>query len=338
MRRISAIAVVGTLSLTMVGCGSNTEEPSVSSPPPQQVVTQPDSASQPFEKPPVVPQTSVVKVSSASGLIQSTNGNQRAKQVEKGRKDPFAGLFAPVVVAKAPTPPTPKTVAPLPKPSVVPPPPPKPVAVVPRPAPLPSVAPAPPVPPAEPVVAAQPDVAKGITVTGVVQIGDELQAIVQVPNEGTSRYVREGQLLSSGEVLVKRIEVNQGAQPLVILEEKGIEVAKAIGETPADPNQTPAATNSSDNSDNDSNTPTNNTSSPSPSNGINAPPRNIPSSSPSNSINAPTTDGPSSLPLRNRNTAPANIPSPPPNNISPPTPIPSSSPLPSNDNDSEDER
>lgn len=70
---------------------------------------------------------------------------------------------------------------------------------------------------------------------GVVQIGNEVQAIVQVPNEATSRYISVGQWLSNGQVLVKRIEVNQGSDPLVILEQNGIEVAKAVGEEPANP-------------------------------------------------------------------------------------------------------
>ena len=74
-------------------------------------------------------------------------------------------------------------------------------------------------------------VAKQIKVEGVVQIDNQPSAIVKVPNE-PSQYVKEGQRLSNGRVLVKRIEANRGPTPIVILEENGIEVAKRVGEEP----------------------------------------------------------------------------------------------------------
>jgi hypothetical protein len=77
----------------------------------------------------------------------------------------------------------------------------------------------------------QPELAKAVQVTGVVLIGQEPQAIIKVPNEPTSRYVQAGQRLASG-VLIKRIEMNEGSEPTVILEQYGIEVAKIVGETP----------------------------------------------------------------------------------------------------------
>jgi hypothetical protein len=55
---------------------------------------------------------------------------------------------------------------------------------------------------------------------------------VKVPDEPTSRYVKPGQRLVNG-VLVKRIEMSQGANPTVILEQYGIEVAKQVGEQPS---------------------------------------------------------------------------------------------------------
>jgi hypothetical protein len=67
----------------------------------------------------------------------------------------------------------------------------------------------------------------------VVKVGNETQVIVKVPNEPTSRYVKVGQRLSNGQVLVKRVDVKPGADPIVILEENGVEVAKAVGEKPA---------------------------------------------------------------------------------------------------------
>lgn len=78
-----------------------------------------------------------------------------------------------------------------------------------------------------------PTLARQVEVKGVVQIGDEPQAIVQSPNE-PSRYVKEGQRISNGQVLVKRIEVNRGPTPVVVLEQYGQEVARQVGEQPAE--------------------------------------------------------------------------------------------------------
>ncbi|MEG3898197.1 MULTISPECIES: hypothetical protein [unclassified Microcoleus] len=97
------------------------------------------------------------------------------------------------------------------------------------------VDPNPPPPPQIPVVPPPPstDLATGTEVSGVVKVGNETQVIVKVPNEPTSRYVKVGQRLSNGQVLVKRVDIKQGADPIVILEENGVEVAKAVGEKPA---------------------------------------------------------------------------------------------------------
>jgi hypothetical protein len=75
----------------------------------------------------------------------------------------------------------------------------------------------------------QPTLARQVEVTGVVKVGNTVQAIVKAPNEPTSRYVGVGQLLSNGQILVKRIEINQGSEPIVVLEENGIEVRVMVG-------------------------------------------------------------------------------------------------------------
>jgi hypothetical protein len=98
-------------------------------------------------------------------------------------------------------------------------------------------------PPPEPAVAAappQPDIARAVEVTGVVQVGSQTRIIVKAPDEPSSRYVQVGQRLSNGRVLVKRLE-QSGGQPIVILEENGIEVAKAIGEVPTASAATPTS-------------------------------------------------------------------------------------------------
>ncbi|MEG3935676.1 hypothetical protein [Microcoleus sp. B13-B4] len=105
--------------------------------------------------------------------------------------------------------------------------------------------PNPPPPPQIPVVPAAPpppstDLATGTEVSGVVKVGNETQVIVKVPNEPTSRYVKVGQRLSNGQVLVKRVDIKPGGDPVVILEENGVEVAKGVGEKPASREQKPA--------------------------------------------------------------------------------------------------
>ncbi|MCX8122096.1 MAG: hypothetical protein N3E45_14950 [Oscillatoriaceae bacterium SKW80] len=88
-------------------------------------------------------------------------------------------------------------------------------------------------PPLPPVP--QPDVARAVEVSGLVQVGNETQIIVKAPLEPTSRYVKVGQRLANGTVLVKRVEMNEGSEPVVILEENGIEVVKMVGEKPVSP-------------------------------------------------------------------------------------------------------
>lgn len=78
----------------------------------------------------------------------------------------------------------------------------------------------------------EPTQAQGIQVTGVVEVGGVQMAIVKVPNE-PDRYVREGQRIANGQVLVKRIETNRGPNPVVILEQYGVEVARGVGEAPS---------------------------------------------------------------------------------------------------------
>lgn len=91
----------------------------------------------------------------------------------------------------------------------------------------------------------QPKFAQAVLVSGVVQVGNQPQAIIKVPSEPTSRYVQAGQRLASG-VLVKRIEMNEGSEPVVILEQYGIEVARMVGEVPTNASQ--PATASTENS------------------------------------------------------------------------------------------
>ncbi|MGV0102092.1 hypothetical protein [Nostoc sp. DSM 114167] len=251
----SKITIAAILTLALAGCASEDTPQAINPVPVPKIAKKSPPAAQSFQNP-VIPAKQVSQVNLASvSLIQSTNATERTRElvVSKTRSDPFAQLFGqtipgmaqtsgrPVpVVPKLPTAslavrklPTrrialnpkknnvssvPKKVNPtltsvLPKvlPKVLP-------QVVPNPT-LVSVLPPP----------AQPELARAVVVTGVVLISKEPQAIIKVPDEPTSRYVQAGQRLANG-VLIKRIEMNQGYNPIVILEQYGIEVAKMVGE------------------------------------------------------------------------------------------------------------
>ncbi|MEH2432817.1 MAG: hypothetical protein V7K25_00900 [Nostoc sp.] len=265
MGRNLKITIAAILTLAIAGCASEDTPQAINPAPIPKIVAKSPSTTQSFKNP-VIPAKEVSQVTPASAnLIQSTNATERARfvQVSKDRTDPFAQLFgqtpempktvgrpvpmlpklptASLTVRKLPTPnialnqkknkiaSVPKKVNPslisvLPK--VLP-------QVVPNPA-LISVLPPP----------AQPELAKAVVVTGVVLISKEPQAIIKVPDEPTSRYVQAGQRLANG-VLVKRIEMNQGYNPIVILEQYGIEVAKMVGEGAV--NSTPSAASASGN-------------------------------------------------------------------------------------------
>jgi hypothetical protein len=89
----------------------------------------------------------------------------------------------------------------------------------------------------------EPTLAQAVNVTGIIAIDGEDYAIVEAPTDGTSRYVKVGQRVANGQVLVKRIET-KGSEPVVVLEQNGIEVSRPIGapaEAPAQDNNASAA-------------------------------------------------------------------------------------------------
>ncbi|MTJ50252.1 hypothetical protein [Dolichospermum sp. UHCC 0259] len=212
--------------------------------------TQPPSLAEPFNNP-LVTSKLPANPESVDSLIQPTNGTERLSVVQKGRTDPFGQIVESVGVTRTKLPGEKIVVPKLP---------PLPIATQPKPIKTiatkpaillpkkpPQIAQKPLIRPVLPTVLAgsvpspklktilppapQPETAKGVIVTGVILIGKVPQAIVQVPDEPTSRYVQPGQRLVNG-VLVKRIEMGKGANPTVILEQYGIEVAKEVGEQP----------------------------------------------------------------------------------------------------------
>lgn len=275
MGRTSKILVAAVMTVAIAGCATEETPQAVNTtppvaPPPPVAQSTPPPVAQSFSNPVVSGHPPTKAVVASSTLIQPTNATERVNGFTKGRIDPFAQIVGqPTVVdissgtspKKVPSlPPLPKATKPQPgnitankntptpnkigrvvKPPSL-------AAVLPKV--LPQVVPNPTLvsvlPPAP-----QPDLARAVMVTGVVIVGKVPQAIIKIPNEVTSRYVEAGQRLANG-VLVKRIEMNNSSNPIVILEQYGIEVAKTVGEAPT--GTTPTTTNSVS-----VNTPTSNT-------------------------------------------------------------------------------
>jgi hypothetical protein len=262
-KRNSTIAGAAILTLAIAGCTSEgtpqatTPSPTAVSPSPTPgLVKKSQQPIQSFNNP-IVAAKNVAQVTSAtSNLIQPTNATERAVVIAKGRNDPFAEITGQTVMQvdnKTPKPvpnlpplPIAKTASiagKLPLRSAVSAahlPPQKMPALQPKKMPvltpvvpkvLPPVVPSPnlvsvlPKPP-------QPELAKAVMVSGVVLLGNQLQAIIKVPNEPASRYVQAGQRLANG-LLIKRIEMNEGSNPIVIVEQYGIEVARMVGDAPS---------------------------------------------------------------------------------------------------------
>ena len=263
MRRIPLMSIAIGLALATGGCnlfgGGDTTTTTTESPTPGPVVASPtdgESPGQPTEssqtQPPPPPESPVVTLPRDLDLIPSTNPDQRVQSIQGDRNDPFSIVSTTPSVsilpsatprtAQAPTTPggagtgtaaptgrtpggqlpggggsgqtpsnrTPGGLAPIPN-------------LVPGSrGTSTAAAPSPPPPP-------QPTLARAVAVLGVVQIGDVPYAIVNAPNESSSRYVRVGQRLSNGQIVVKRIEMNR-PEPVVVFEQFGIEVVTAVGE------------------------------------------------------------------------------------------------------------
>lgn len=267
MGRNSKILAAAFLSLVVASCASSGEQQS-QTPNPVLANNTPvptkQTNQQRFNHPIVPAKETPQGTQAVPNLIQPTNATERIHFISKGRSDPFGELVKVYPQAEQVPNPTIKTRAipavpslpaivkvakvtakqsaviaakltppknTLPKKqvnpslstsrsvtSVLP-------RVLPQVIPNPKLTPVLPPPP-------QPELAKAVFVSGVVLLGKQPLAIIKVPNEPTSRYVQVGQRLANG-VLIKRIEMNEGSEPIVILEQYGIEVARMVGEAPA---------------------------------------------------------------------------------------------------------
>ncbi|WP_421656142.1 hypothetical protein [Leptothermofonsia sp. ETS-13] len=185
---------------------------------------------------PIASPTAIVEVPAVPGLLKPTNPQKRVSKIATGRRNPFEAIpTAPIAipVSARRTQSTARSLPNLPPKPFSPPPlstvpvnsnpgslPPLTVSANPNLIPLPPVG----------VSAAPPsrgNLAEAIEVTGVLQIKGKWNVIVKEPGSPTSRYVKAGDYLANGRVLVKRILA--GAEPVVVLQQNGIEVIKSLG-------------------------------------------------------------------------------------------------------------
>lgn len=267
MRWVSFMAVVAVVALTLGGCDSSPSGQGASPPTDESPdvatgnelpETDTPAESTPEASPEASPpdETRVTRLPSNLDLIPSTNPDQRVQAVQTERSDPFSlvpttpsvqiEIFPTNETPNQPTQPTqPAQTAPAtttgtrspanqpvnrsgnggqstatnrsgngsgglaPIPNLVPRNPATPTAVAPPPP--------------------QPTLARAVEVLGVVQIGNVPYAIVNAPNEPTSRYVREGQSLANGQVMVRRIDALT-PEPIVVFEQFGVEVTATVGQ------------------------------------------------------------------------------------------------------------
>ncbi|MEO0536485.1 MAG: hypothetical protein AAF215_21735 [Cyanobacteria bacterium P01_A01_bin.123] len=231
MRRLSLLLLVGFGAFAVAGCGFidgflNGGD-NASTPDDELVLdgvplpTNEAEQSEEFTEP-IVPVAPGAAAIAAAELIRSTNPDERASRVSTSRSDPFATVVpATPILVELPEAPDDPSDARGDSPGTQ-----GPIAILPSgvnqtPGGVSPIQPLPSLP--------QPQLAQAVGVSGVVQVGNTTHAIVQAPGEPTSRYVTAGQRLSNGRILVKRIEIREGLEPRVILEENGIEVAVTVG-------------------------------------------------------------------------------------------------------------
>lgn len=221
------IVGIGITSLLM-SCGDSPDTRQAQPPKPTQIAQVPAQAqkAQPFSDPVVSP-TAVVEVPAVPGLIRPTSARARIPGIAAGREDPFAAIATspmPVTINR-----TTRTAPQSPQSSLIPnrlPP----LNLVPLPAapspltPLPSIS----LPVERPAPVSPTALADEVVVTGAVQVGGKWNVIVQEPNAPTSRYVRVGDSLANGQVVVKRVIAGSG-DPIVVLQQNGREVMKSVG-------------------------------------------------------------------------------------------------------------
>lgn len=222
MRKHSLIIAGSGIALLFASCQSNRAKQAKVQPSPQvsaQTIVPPQPVTLPTLKVPGMLQTSDSKVPLMPVAVASN-------------RDPFAATTIPTDLKAAIQPASTKRIATkssiasqpvvsLPQPIIrFTPTQPAPVSVLPTPPMM-----SPPIPPVSPT-----HLVDRIALTGVIQTGSNLSAIVQ-DSDGSSRYVQVGETLANGEVTVKRIHLNSAGDPSIVLQQNGVELIKTVGKT-----------------------------------------------------------------------------------------------------------
>lgn len=242
MKRQLWLGILGIVTLLM-GCSGESGDKQA-----QPEVTQtPAPTAETFSTPLTTPSAKAI-ARPVPGLLQPTNAATRIPSIITGRRDPFAVVpgLQPIVVSSRPVASSSRVaVAPLPRSVTKLPPQPvpavgivpslslPPIAVGSSPNSLPNLSPMPPesLPPLMIPVAppSRTSVADAIAINGIVQVGNKWAVIVKEPSAVSSRYVSVGEYLENGKVLVKKIVAAGSADPVVVLQQNGVEIRKSLG-------------------------------------------------------------------------------------------------------------
>lgn len=249
IKKVPLMLLLSYVALASGGC--NLSQSGQDSPEEPPVAESPQTPEPPEDNPDeVIEETLSVtppQVSATQGLLPSTPASERRKNIQTGRNNPFAAIPITPVVRQVTSPngnvqsgvatngaasnavatngaATPEKLCTLEQ---------RPIAVAQAPGSATTVSDVGPAPLLEPILPI-PNEARGVEVSGVMQLSGTPVAIVKAPNENVARQVRVGGTLSNGQVRVKAINVSS-QRPYVILEQYGLEIPRGVGEPPEEP-------------------------------------------------------------------------------------------------------
>ncbi|MGJ3253044.1 MAG: hypothetical protein ACFE0J_18215 [Elainellaceae cyanobacterium] len=246
MNQLLRSMILGAIALSLISCGNSATAPrneqseSLMSNTQNDIVAAPSASDSSSSDLLSVPDSDNLQAVAVPPLIPPTSISERLSQIDSGRNDPFAPISAgaPILVQTSPryqsgalptvpvasTPSLPEPVATVPVAAY------PPTSLTPNPsgqAPVPAPVPAP--SNAVPAPVPTPPLARLIEISGVVQVGGQTSVIVMMPTERSSRYVRIGERIGNGQILVKRVDMDAAYEPVVILEQDGVEIVRTIG-------------------------------------------------------------------------------------------------------------
>jgi hypothetical protein len=159
----------------------------------------------PTARPSVMPKVAAKAKPIAKSRKQAQTPRRRPQPTQIASQPRFAPMPAPIQMAPMPAP---MPIAAMPAPEVV-------TAPI-------EAAPLPPI--------SATSLADRVAITGVMQVGGKSMVIAKAENENSARYLQVGDSLAGGQVRVKSIRVSPMGEPIVVLEQNGVEVTKSVGD------------------------------------------------------------------------------------------------------------